>query len=407
MSDEAESKYCGLESYCSSEKIGNPANVNLESEICSDASSVVKQNAPKKSVSQPERTKPSVGEFENVGSGLVSALESVNSFSLHHTRNGNDSDRLSSCYSQGNLLIKHSRLNNDIREHYADTTELNDLDIALCPDSLFDNEAGIDFSSDYLAFTDSVVFGTDGSSPIVFDGEDHMCNFFMGIDSHISSMNQNNRFCQKSHDDMEDVEVSSTTSMSSIFGRMLNIDFDEQIDFRDSSIMKVEPTAFLENEAHSQDKSSFTEDQVRKSAQFDTLPNSSATDVKESRYEMNLGNPGFSINSLSTCHNQQICLLGSQVQENNSSSQKHPGGCEVMEQKHPDSDPVSSGDNDGVAQQESVGHNKKIIKCSEQAIEVVAKSVHAKFFFTCSLNSFLLITFCNILLDRLIESLKP
>lgn len=82
----------------------------------------------------------------------------------------------------------------------------------------FDDMVGRLYISPQFAFPD-ITLGLDNENDI-FDGEDNGYNLLMGLE-------------RKSTDDFDDVEVSSVSSMSSVFGRVLNLNFDEQSDVGD------------------------------------------------------------------------------------------------------------------------------------------------------------------------------
>ncbi|CAH9123297.1 unnamed protein product [Cuscuta epithymum] len=109
-------------------------------------------------------------------------------------------------------------------------------------DSNFENEEG-NYISDYLAFSDSVICGTDGNGPVLLEGEDNnIFNFFTGKDSCWSKTGQR----VLDSDDTDDLEVSSTASMSSLLGRVLNLEYDDRFDL-DGSLNGESHNEMLDN----------------------------------------------------------------------------------------------------------------------------------------------------------------
>ncbi|KAK6117542.1 hypothetical protein DH2020_048721 [Rehmannia glutinosa] len=106
------------------------------------------------------------------------------------------------------------------------------------------------YISDYLAFSDLMVHETDGSNSVIRDGENNMFDFFLNVDSQgITSDRSLENGSQRKLSDDEDVEVSSTTSMSSVLGRLLNLEFDDQFDEDDSLSANVRSSVSKEHEA--------------------------------------------------------------------------------------------------------------------------------------------------------------
>ncbi|KAK6150812.1 hypothetical protein DH2020_015744 [Rehmannia glutinosa] len=106
------------------------------------------------------------------------------------------------------------------------------------------------YISDYLAFSDLMVHATDGSNSVIRDGENNMFDFFLNVDSQgITSDRSLQNGSQRKLSDDEDMEVSSTTSMSSVLGRLLNLEFDDQFDEDDSLSANVRSSVSKEHEA--------------------------------------------------------------------------------------------------------------------------------------------------------------
>lgn len=143
--------------------------------------------------------------------------------------------------------------NDRIHFDYSDLNAENDESIV--GDSMYDNEMEDSCISNYLSFSDSIIGGTDGSTPVLREGEDNILNLFMAIDSH--RPNSGKGSYQNGHhykySDNEDAEVSSTTSMSSILGRVHALDFDDQFD-ADECLTEETSGSLLENESDRHDK---------------------------------------------------------------------------------------------------------------------------------------------------------
>lgn len=92
------------------------------------------------------------------------------------------------------------------------------------------------YIANYLAFSDLMVHATDGSSSVVRDGENNMFDFFLNVEPQGVTTDERSfhNGQQRIQSDDEDMEVSSTTSMSSVLGRLLNLEFDNQFDEDDS-----------------------------------------------------------------------------------------------------------------------------------------------------------------------------
>ncbi|XP_031107123.1 protein OPAQUE10-like [Ipomoea triloba] len=126
-------------------------------------------------------------------------------------------------------------------------------------DGGYDNDAeGNYYISDYLAFSDSIIGGHEGNNtPVLRDGEDNMLNFFStGIDSFRGRSGPQALHEKKNSDDIEDdLEVSSTASVSSILDRALNLEFDEHLDVVGSLLVveKGEEDCLIISNCNSQD----------------------------------------------------------------------------------------------------------------------------------------------------------
>ncbi|XP_031093395.1 uncharacterized protein LOC115998069 isoform X3 [Ipomoea triloba] len=232
-SDEAESKYMGEESYCSStnnNKYTAPLNSECENspEVCMD----VTKSSMKQSLLHSDIHDQHI--YDN-GFNHHQSQDEVSSSCVKSQRKLHQSDDLRRPLDNGIMHFDH--------------VDPNMGNCASVQDSIYDYEAEGDYISDYLAFSDSVIGGADGNSPVLLEGEDNIFNFFMGVDSHWS---RSSRYSvdgcgNKFSDDIEDLEVSSTASMSSLLGRALNLEFDDHFDIDAHN-------ALLDNEGCTQDR---------------------------------------------------------------------------------------------------------------------------------------------------------
>ncbi|KAK4365290.1 hypothetical protein RND71_016648 [Anisodus tanguticus] len=180
-SDEAESKFVGEESCCSSTNQLEDDNV-----ADSDADN-------------------SFGEYSAVSKNGREKISVLSCPRDHHHRT-----------SRGNGG-KYITANDRIHFDHSDLNVENDESVV--GDSMYDNEMEDSCISNYLSFSDSIIGGTDGSTPILRE------------------------------------EVSSTTSMSSVLCRVHALDFDDQFD-ADECFTEETSSSLLENEADRQHKDS-------------------------------------------------------------------------------------------------------------------------------------------------------
>ncbi|XP_022844681.1 protein OPAQUE10-like [Olea europaea var. sylvestris] len=144
----------------------------------------------------------------------------------------------------GNDRLLDMRPSNCTKNDKVDISDINfalENDDSVVGDSSSISGDGRNYISDYLAFSDLIVHTTDGSSPLFFDGENNLFDFFLNVDSEelTSEKRCAQNGLQRKYSDDEDMEVSSTTSMSSVLGRLLNMEFADQFDADDSSTTNV------------------------------------------------------------------------------------------------------------------------------------------------------------------------
>ncbi|XP_016451725.1 uncharacterized protein LOC107776351 isoform X1 [Nicotiana tabacum] len=257
-SDEAESKFVGEESCCSfMNQLEDDNTTDSDADNSIDEHSAVRKNGREKigvlSCSHGHHVYKC--DFCKYGSKLSKTLPS------QCARNDRTEDSCSSICtnSQSRSLTsrgnggKYSTANDSIHFDYRDLNVVNDESVV--GDSMFDNEVESSYISNYLAFSDSVIGGTDGSTPVPRKGEDNILNLFMDIDSHEPNLSErtSQNGLQNKFSDTEDAEVSSTTSMSSVLCRVRALDFDDQFD-ADDCLTAETPCALLENDADRQYK---------------------------------------------------------------------------------------------------------------------------------------------------------
>lgn len=204
-------------------------------------------------------------EVESKFVGEESCCSSGNQFEDY---NATDSDADNS-FGEYSAVSKYGREKNRIargnggkyiiandRIHF-DYSDLNVENESIAGDSMYDNEMEGSCISNYLSFSDSIIGGTDGSKPVLREGEENILNFFMAIDSHGPNSGEGSfqNGHQHKYSDNEDAEVSSTTSMSSVLCRVHALDFDDQFD-ADECLTEETSGSLLENEADRQRKDS-------------------------------------------------------------------------------------------------------------------------------------------------------
>ncbi|KAG5593070.1 hypothetical protein H5410_043584 [Solanum commersonii] len=187
-------------------------NKITESEANYDSSSEESDEAESKFVGE-ESCCSSMNQLEDGNATDSDADNSIGEYSAV-SKNGREKNRTS--LGNGGKYISP---NDKIHFDYSNLNAENDESIV--GDSMYDNEMEGSCISNYLSFSDSIIGGTDGSTPVLREGEDNILNLFMAIDSHRPNSGkgtfQNGH--QHKYSDNEDAEVSSTTSMSSVLGR--------------------------------------------------------------------------------------------------------------------------------------------------------------------------------------------
>ncbi|CAA0839524.1 Unknown protein [Striga hermonthica] len=186
-----------------------------------------------------ENSFPSGGKYD-YAHGLNS--DSENSLKLE---NDHKLDKMSACGGIISHLERHNPENG--------TESSLDNDYSVVEDSSCVDVGESNYISDYLAFSDLMVQATtEGSSSVIRNGESNMFDFFLKVDS--QGVSSNKKSFQNGD---EDTEISSTTSMSSILGRLLNLEFEEQFDEDDSLSTNCRSSVSREHDAEKQFKDLF------------------------------------------------------------------------------------------------------------------------------------------------------
>ncbi|KAI3451630.1 hypothetical protein Pfo_008295 [Paulownia fortunei] len=295
-SDEAESRYMGENSFSSASKFDYADGVNSDLENSPEAYSISGRYG-RQNVLESDVKCQCIEEFKHQRCKSASLSETVQSFSPKHLENDHELDKTSSCciISQKEVYHGVSCVNNDERHNRrngtADISNINftlENDYSVVGDSSCINVGESNYISDYLAFSDLMVHATDGSNPVILDEENNMFDFFLNVDSQglTSDRRSFQNGSQRKFSDDEDMEVSSTTSMSSVLGRLLNLEFDDQFDEDDSSSANVHSSVSKEHEAEKHYKDSFVLSEPPKTDTYETPLHTVLYDSQEAESEM-------------------------------------------------------------------------------------------------------------------------
>uniref|UniRef100_A0A5B7C938 Calponin-homology (CH) domain-containing protein n=1 Tax=Davidia involucrata TaxID=16924 RepID=A0A5B7C938_DAVIN len=312
-SDDTVNNYMGAQSYSSSTNYScDTASLkNSDVEKSQEVSSMLKKYASAQDLLESEILDQEKDEDEQSHYESECLAESVGSLCSQYVDDDHQLESMSSpCVdSRMKLYCAVSHINNGVRHsHENGARDLINLDfglgndVSVVGDSLDDNTAESCISHQ-LAFSDLTVLGTDSNYPAFFDGGDSMINLYMGTDSHGSRSTQRtsqNGFGKRFFDDIEDVEVSSTTSMNSVSGRRLSFDFDDQFD-ADDKTAKVNFTELQNYEADRLDKSPMRGYESQDMAKYETPVHSFTPDTEKPQSEMKLENFKFSTKLFLPC----------------------------------------------------------------------------------------------------------
>ncbi|XP_020554960.1 uncharacterized protein LOC105178028 isoform X2 [Sesamum indicum] len=289
-SDEAESRYMGEISFSSAGKI------NYADGVTSDL-----ENSPESDVKCQ-----CTDEFKHGQRKSASLSKTVQSASLSKTvqsaspqdlMNDHELDQMSSCGIISKKKLNHcvSHVNNEERCNGRNgTADISNINFTLeNDDSVVGDSSCVDvgesnYISDYLAFSDLMVHATDGSNTDTLDGENNLFDFFLNVDSQglTSEKRSFHNGSRRKFSEDEEMEVSSTTSMSSILGRLLNLEFDDQFDEDDSLSTNVYSFESKEHEAEKHYKDSFALSEPPKMEMFETQSDTMPFDSSAAQPEM-------------------------------------------------------------------------------------------------------------------------
>ncbi|KAK4416620.1 protein OPAQUE10 [Sesamum alatum] len=280
-SDEAESRYMGEIPFSSAGKLDYADGVNSDSE-----------NSPESDVKSQ-----CTDEFKHGQRKSALLSKAVRSASPQDCKNDYELDQMSTCGIISKKKLNHGvfHVNNGERRNGTNgTADVSDINFTLeNDDSVVGDSSCIDvgesnYISDYLAFSDLMVHASDGSNPGTLDGENNIFDFFLNVDS--QGLTSDKRSLQngsrRKFSEDEEMEVSSTTSMSSVLGRLLNLEFDDQFDEDDSLSTNVYSFESKEHEAENHYKDSFTLSEPPKMEMFATQSDAMPFDLQEAQPEM-------------------------------------------------------------------------------------------------------------------------
>ncbi|CAI9753033.1 unnamed protein product [Fraxinus pennsylvanica] len=179
-SDEAESRYVEEHSFSSSaNKFDATAELHPDSESSPAAYPEIGQYLEGPNVLQSDIKYPCIEEFEHDPHESARSFEPIKLLSSENVGNDHLLDKmLSNCIK--NDQVRHSHNNGAVG--------ISDINFALeNDDSVVGDTSSIcgdgrNYISDYLAFSDLIVHTTDGSSPLLFDGENSLFDFFLKVD---------------------------------------------------------------------------------------------------------------------------------------------------------------------------------------------------------------------------------
>ncbi|KAL0343245.1 UNVERIFIED_CONTAM: protein OPAQUE10 [Sesamum angustifolium] len=257
-SDEAESRYMGEISFSSAGKFDYADGVNSDLE-----------NSPESDVKCRYTDELKHGQRKS-----ASLSKTVRSASPQDHMNDHELDQMSSCGIISKKKLNHgvSHVNNEERRNISNINFTLENDDSVVGDSSCVDVGESNYISDYLAFSDLMVHATDGSNPGTLDGENNLFDFFLNVDSQGLSSDKRSfqNGSRRKFSEDEEMEVSSTTSMSSILGRLLNLEFDDQFDEDDSLSTNVYSFDSKEHEAEKHYKDSFALSEPPKMETFET-----------------------------------------------------------------------------------------------------------------------------------------
>ncbi|KAG6396268.1 hypothetical protein SASPL_142414 [Salvia splendens] len=230
-SDEAESRYMGENSFPSPTNFVDADGVNSDLEDSHENSYVSGQYRTKDLVESDVKCKSDSDIDKDISCCSVSKKISYDGSS-----NVNGEERRS--YNNGNADVSSLNLTPENDDPYMGDSSCIEV-------------GENNYIANYLAFSDLMVHANDGSNSVVGDGENNMFDFFLNAEPQGATSGERSfhNGSQRVYSDDEDMEVSSTASMTSVLGRLLNLEFDNQYDVEDSLSSNVNSSASKEFES--------------------------------------------------------------------------------------------------------------------------------------------------------------
>ncbi|XP_047964133.1 protein OPAQUE10-like [Salvia hispanica] len=216
-SDEAESRYMGENSFSSPTNFDDADGVNSDLEDSHENSYVSGQYRTTDLVESDVKCKSDSKKLSYDGSSNVNGEERQT-------------------YNNGNADVSSVNLTPENDDPYMGDSSCIEV-------------GENNYIANYLAFSDLMVHANDSNS-VVGDGENNMFDFFLNVEPQGATTGESfHNGSQRVYSDDEDMEVSSTTSMTSVLGRLLNLEFDNQYDVEDSLSSNVNSSASKELES--------------------------------------------------------------------------------------------------------------------------------------------------------------
>ncbi|KAG6398552.1 hypothetical protein SASPL_140018 [Salvia splendens] len=227
-SDEAESRYMGENSFSSPTNFDDANGVNSYLEDSHENSYVSGQYRTKNLVESDVKCKSDIDKD-------ISCCSVSKKISYDGSSNVNGEERQT--YNNGNADVSSVNLTPENDDPYMGDSSCIEV-------------GENNYIANYLAFSDLMVHANDSNS-VVGDGENNMFDFFLNVEPQGATTGERSfhNGSQRVYSDDEDMEVSSTTSMTSVLGRLLNLEFDNQYDVEDSLSSNVKSSASKELES--------------------------------------------------------------------------------------------------------------------------------------------------------------
>ncbi|KAL1539026.1 mitogen-activated protein kinase kinase kinase [Salvia divinorum] len=229
-SDEAESRYMGENSFSSPSNFDNADGVNSDLEDSHENGYISGQYRTKDFVESDGKCKPDSDIDEDISCYSVSKK-------ISHDGSSNVNGEERQTYNNGNADDSNVNLTPENDDPYMGDSSCIEM-------------GQNNYIANYLAFSDLMVHANDGSNSVVCDGENNMFDFFLNVEPQGATTGERSfhNGSQRVYSDDEEMEVSSTTSMTSVLGRLLNLEFDNQYDVDDLLSSNVNSSASKELE---------------------------------------------------------------------------------------------------------------------------------------------------------------